>query len=409
MKILRKMTPFARMSFAVGYTAKYKTGEVQVNDNVINEVYTSMISAIKIDSPEIDLVAQRNIYIQDRVYPQYDPLNNTEYHVTVGDNIYICISNNNGAISKVPPSGTLLNNIIKSDGYVWAYIGKVNTNEVGQETPYISIPKSIYSAKEIGSIARIKHIEETTTNFDTTPLYKILGTGSNAIFDISLTDVGDISYISCANGGFGYSEKDIIVISDNFNGTGAEVNLRVVNGKIEIENFVSGSGYTECTILVIGDGEDAVLNATTLNGQVTDVTVQDAGKNYTWAKAFVFSSNRAIIGTLELLPMNGKATDPSYLLRSNTWRIKKTLDIKEMEGYVYDNLEINLVSLIDQYSDTLIAGLNNKYTGNIQLKHATEVKEVFAVNKIETITIKTDERITLTLTVKLDDNKICQI
>jgi hypothetical protein len=56
-----------------------------------------------------------------------------------------------------------------------------------------------------------------------------------------------------------------------------------------------------------------------------------------------------------------------------------------------------------------VAGLNNKYTGNVQLKHATEVKEVFAVNKIEPIIIKTDERITLTLTVKLDDNKICQI
>jgi hypothetical protein len=109
------------------------------------------------------------------------------------------------------------------------------------------------------------------------------------------------------------------------------------------------------------------------------------------------------------MPMNGKATDPAYLLRANTWRIKKTLDIKDMDGYVYDNLEINLVSLIDQYNDNLVAGLNNKYTGNVQLKHATEVKEVFAVNKIEPIIIKTDERITLTLTVKLDDNKICQI
>lgn len=244
MKILKKMTQFARMSFAVGYTAKFNKGEIQVNDNVINEVYTSMISAIKIESPEIDLVTERNLYIVDRVYPQYDPKNSTAYHVTVGDNIYICISNNNGAISKVAPSGTLLNNIIKSDGYVWAYIGKVNSDEVDQETPFISIPKSIYSSREIGSIARLKDVVETTNNFDVTPKYKIIGTGSNAIFDISLTDVGDISYISCANGGFGYSSNDYIAISDNFDGTGAEVKLKIVNGAIELESFTSGQNYT---------------------------------------------------------------------------------------------------------------------------------------------------------------------
>ena len=243
MKILRKMTQFARMSFAIGFTNKFSKGEQQINDNVINEVYTSMISAIKIDTPEIDLVTERNQYIVDRVYAQFDPLESKPFHVTVDDNIYICLSNNNGAISKVAPSGTLLNNIIKSDGYVWAYIGKVNSDEIDQETKFISIPKSIYNANEIGSIARIKNKEETTSNFDVTPLYKIVGNGTNAIFDISLTDVGDISYISCANGGFGYSSEDFIAISDNFTGTGAEVKLNVVNGSIEVGTFTSGQNY----------------------------------------------------------------------------------------------------------------------------------------------------------------------
>lgn len=409
MKILKNMTQSAKMSFALGYTSKYNKGEIQVDDNIINEVYTSMISAIKIESPQIDLVTERNTYITDRVYPQYDPNNSINYHVSVEDNLYICISNNNGAISKVAPSGTLLNNIIKSDGYVWVYIGKVNSNEVDQETPYISIPKSIYTTKEIGSIARVKDLVSTTNNFDERPKYKILGSGTNAIFDISLDDVGNISYISCTNGGFGYSTNDVIAISDNFDGIGAEVNLKVVDGSIEIEDFTSGQNYTECTILVIGDGNDAVVSPTTLNGQLTNVTIEDKGTNYTWAKAFVFSSDRAILSSLELMPMNGKATDPAYLLRANTWRIKKTLDTNEMQGYIYENLEINLISLIDQYNDNLVAGVNNKYVGNVQLKHSTEVKEVYAVNKIETIIIKDDEKITLTLTVKLDDNKICQI
>lgn len=409
MKILKKMTQFAKMSFAIGHTDKFNKGEVQVNDSVTNEIYNSMIAALKIENPEIELVTLRNPYIVDQVYPQYNPQSNTPYHVTVDDNIYICISNNNGAISKVAPSGTLMNNIIKSDGYVWAFVGKVNNSEVDQSSQYISLPNSIYSNKEIGSIARIKDMESTSTNFGSVPKYKMIGSGTNAIFDISLTETGDIAYISTANGGFGYRDTDFLVISDNFDGTGAEVNLKIVDGSVTVESFDGGSGYNECSILVIGDGTGATLTYSSLNGTITDVSVQDGGNDYTWAKAFVFSSERAIIASVELMPLNGKATSPSHLLRANAWRIKKTLDISTMEGYLYNNLNINIVSLIDQYTENLIAGNKNNYSGNIPIKHANEVKEVYSVNKIDTITLNDNEKITLTITVKLDDNKICQI
>ena len=409
MKILRKLTPYAQLSFSIGYTDNYKIGEIQVNDDVISDFYTSMISAVKIDAPEMDLVALRNNYIPNMVYPQYNPESDDIFHVSVDNKVYICLSNNGGKISTAAPSGTLLNNIIKNDGYVWAYIGTFNSADLDQNTEYITIPSKVYSTKEIGSIARVSDVISTTTNFDTQPIYKVIGQGSNAIFDISLDQNGDIVYISCANGGFGYDPKDYVVISDNFNGVGAQVNLKVNDqGQVELDKFTTGTGYTECSILVIGDGKDATIDFTTLNGNLTNVSVQDSGSGYTWAKAFVFSSESAIIANLKLLPMNGKATDPAYLMRSNTWRIRKTINVKDMEGYAYDDMKINMIALTDQYSSSPIAGLNNKYTGDIQLKYTTEVKEVYTINKIQDITLKENESINLEITVKLDGNKICQ-
>lgn len=409
MKILRKLTPYAQLSFSIGYTDNYKIGEIQVNDDVISDFYTSMISAVKIDAPEMDLVALRNNYIPNMVYPQYNPESDDIFHVSVDNKVYICLSNNGGKISTAAPSGTLLNNIIKNDGYVWAYIGTFNSADLDQNTEYITIPSKVYSTKEIGSIARVSDVISTTTNFDTQPIYKVIGQGSNAIFDISLDQNGDIVYISCANGGFGYDPKDYVVISDNFNGVGAQVNLKVNDqGQVELDKFTTGTGYTECSILVIGDGKDATIDFSTLNGNLTNVSVQDSGSGYTWAKAFVFSSESAIIANLKLLPMNGKATDPAYLMRSNTWRIRKTINVKDMEGYAYDDMKINMIALTDQYSSSPIAGLNNKYTGDIQLKYTTEVKEVYTINKIQDITLKENESINLEITVKLDGNKICQ-
>lgn len=405
MKILKKLTPYAKMSLVIGKTEKYTKGQVKVTDDVSNEVYNTMISSIAVDQTEISLVTLRNNYVVDKVYPQYSSSTSDMCHVTVNENVYICLSNNNGAVSTNAPNGTLLNNIIKPDGYVWAYIGKLNEVDIGSSvSKYITIPKSAYSTNEIGSIARINKIDSTTINFPNTPKYKIVSaSGTNAIFDITLDDDSNVSYIACANGGFGYRDQDFIVISDNFNGVGAEVNLKIVDGSIELIDFTNGTGYNECSILVVGDGTGANLDFSTLNGSVTDVTVQNGGTGYTWAKAYVFSSDIAMIASLQLLPMNGKATDPSILLRANTWKINKSIDSKTYEGYVYDGLEFNFVAVVDQYNTSVLAGLNNKYNGNVQLKYATEVKEVYAINKLDTpISIVADDKINLIITIKLD-------
>lgn len=405
MKILKKLTPYAKMSLVLGKTEKYNKGQIAIDDSVANETYNSMITAIKLDQTDVEVVVLRNNYVVDKVYPQYTIDKNETFHVTVDDRVYICLSNNNGAISTSAPSGSLLNNIIKSDGYVWAYVGKLNDKDIGTSlSKYITIPSSEYSSNEIGCIARINDVKSTTTNFDNNPVYKVISqTGTNAIFDILLDELGNISYISCANGGFGYRENDFLVISDNFDGIGAEVNLKInQSGGVELVDFTNGTGYNDCSILVIGDGTGAQLEYATLNGSITDVSVQKSGNGYTWAKAFVFSSDRAIIANLQLLPMNGKATNPSILLRANTWRIKKSIDIQNYDGYVYKNMDFNFLAVTDQYNTQVLAGLNNKYNGNIQLKYATEIKEVYAFNKTDSIVVTDDDKINLIITIKVD-------
>lgn len=402
MNILKNLAQSAKLSIALGYTDKFNQGAVTVNDNTITEIYNSMISAIKIESNEIDVVITRRNYVTDTIYQAYDPLTTNEYHVIVDNRVYICLSNNNNAISTVAPSGTLLNNIIKADGYVWAYIGDVQDIDIGKNTPFIKVPTKIYNTNEIGSIARIKQntMVSTTTNFASyIPLYKVVGNGTGAMFDITVKGNGDLNYIACANGGFGYKDKDVILISDNFTGTGAVVNVHVTEGAVVLDNFTAGTGYTDCSILVIGDGTGAILDFATLNGSLTDVSVTDGGTNYTWAKAFVFSSEKAIVAELQPLMMNGKATDPSILLRANHWRINKTISTSLNTGYVYDGMEINLLSVIDQYENS-VSGVKNTYIGTTPLIKATEIKEAHAVNKINTITVGTN-RIDISLIIKI--------
>lgn len=402
MRLLRKLTKSAEFSMVVGkLPTTYSIGELSVSDSASIDVYNHTQCAIRIDSNDISLVTKRNTYIPNRVYPQYEPNTNQMYHVSVDDNIYICLSNNNGAVSTFQPTGTLLNNITKEDGYTWVYIGKIDQVDVDSNSDYITAPSAVFNTPVIGSVARVNNIQGSPV-FDTKPNYKIVGEGSNAIFDVVLADDGTINYVGCANSGFGYTDKDFIIISDNFDGVGASINLSVTDGVIGIESFTVGTGYNESSVIIVGDGDGAIINATTLSGNITEYTVQDGGSGYTWAKAYVVSSENVAVGRLQTLPLNGKATDPAILLRANTWRVKKTLDLNTYRGYISPNSEINFFALVDQYNDQVLAGILNP-SSDMQLKRTTLAKELYCGNVINTIVIKEGETISLAMNVYLDD------
>lgn len=402
MRLLRKLTQSARFSMVVGkLPSTYKVGELTASDTANIDVYNSTQCAIKIDATDISLVAKRNTYIPNMTYPQYEPNSNQMYHVSVDDNIYICLSNNNGSVSTFQPTGTLLNNITKEDGYTWVYVGKIDQADMNSNSNYITAPSAVFNTPVIGSIARVNNIQGSPV-FESQPKYKVVGEGSNAIFDIVLANDGTIDYIGCANSGFGYTDKDFIIVSDNFNGVGASIELSVTNGVVGIDSFTVGTGYNESSVVIIGDGEGAIINATTLSGNITEYTLQDGGAGYTWAKAYVVSSENVAVGVLQPLPLNGKATDPAILLQANTWRVKKTLDLNTYRGYISPNSEINFFALVDQYNDQVLAGLSNP-SSDMQLKRLTSAKEVYCGNVINPIIIREGETISLAMNVYLDD------
>lgn len=401
MNILKNLVDNMKLSIFMCKISEYDIGQVQVTNSIHKKVYDSMISSLKVNINEIDLVADRIDYELDKVYPQYND-NNINYYVINNDKIYICLSNNNNSESKYPPTGTLLNNIVKADGYVWAYIGDVTAGEVGTSTKYIKIPDKVYNVNDIGSICRAEIYSNTTLNFDGIAVqYRIVGNGTGAIFDISKGGLGDVDYISCASGGVGYTDNDILLISDNFSGTGGSVLLDIVDGSVKLKSFTNGTGYDECSILIVGDGDGAELEYSTLNGTITNVSVADGGKDYTWAKAFVFSSNRAIVAKIVTLPMNGKGTDPAILMNANKIRIKKDIDTKTYPGYVYSGMQFDSIGIMDQY-DTNVVGVLNTYVGESPINKTSEVKEVYALNKVNNISITDNNKVNLILTIKLD-------
>lgn len=92
--------------------------------------WNDMLALKKILPEEVALCIRRIPWTSNVVYDQYDdvvdlysettPVN--FYVMTDDENIYKCISNNNGSQSLYAPTGTSVDLIITADGYIWKYM-----------------------------------------------------------------------------------------------------------------------------------------------------------------------------------------------------------------------------------------------------------------------------------------------
>jgi hypothetical protein len=97
-----------------------------------NDLYKNMIEGAKISGANVSRMIANIPWQSGKVFPCYTPQDTSAapIHVLVVSGVdylvYKCISNNNGAISTFPPSGTLLTVITTPDGYVWKYMGTIS-------------------------------------------------------------------------------------------------------------------------------------------------------------------------------------------------------------------------------------------------------------------------------------------
>ena len=200
-------------------------------DNVRDfiDTWKNMISLKRVNYTDMTLAIRKITWTANTIYDMYDDLdpqlNEEDYYVVNSSNqVYKCLSNNNGSPSTVEPNSNSLVPWETSDGYKWQLMYKISDADVTKWNNDKVLP--------------VKHL----TADDGSIQWQVQ---SSAI-------PGTIDCIVIENGGSGYlSSPTINIIGD---GTGASARAVITGGvitKVIIEN--RGSGYTYATVNVSGN------------------------------------------------------------------------------------------------------------------------------------------------------------
>jgi hypothetical protein len=141
-------------------------------------------------------------------------------------------------------------------------------------------------------------------------------------------------------------------------------------------NYIDGS--TQPIITVEGDGRNAVLRANVINGQVSDIVIQNRGQDYTRAN-LIFTDIQGGVGlgasaNVILSPQNGHGFDPVEELYANT--VMFNVDYIENESGLFPTEnEFREVTLLYNpiLKDTKTLASGNSYRMYTQLLVSTGV------------------------------------
>lgn len=234
-------------------------------------------------------------------------LENAKFYVVTDDfNVYKCLDNNNGAMSTVKPSGTPVEAIRTSDGYVWKFLYNVPVALRNKFLSNVYLPVTNALKNQYYSNGGIE-----TVRIDS------MGSGYIAASIIVQGDghlEADPVYITSASvqaEGSGYTSPTLIIDSP-FTGVGSWVSSTgvIIGQRLSYENNiyqVEVSGITSSSApthrygsiangtsvlkyvgtiatgsLTVGSGSNAgKITGVTLNGMVREINITNNGNGYT--------------------------------------------------------------------------------------------------------------------------------
>lgn len=201
-------------------------------------------------------------------------LEDTRYYVFNTFNVYICISNNNGAISTTAPTGTSNAPFGTADSYIWKYISTVQQNDKFLTLNYIPIvnaSQNQYLAN--GSIA--------------STIVENAGSGyviaSEIIPLLSTVAIGQKFYYN----GYVYTVSVAGTTTNSYGSPTTVTGVTYTNGA----TFVCNGAIT--SLVVSGDGTGAALTPIITNGALVAVQINNAGTGYTYANVVVTGTGTA--------------------------------------------------------------------------------------------------------------------
>ncbi len=373
----------------IPWSSELNPPEVETNISYGNDIRNNIISTKQTSIQDVSYVVTENVWTLNTIYDMYDDnisvinpstsgatsLSAAKYYVLTDDYyVYKCIFNNNGSTSTIQPTGTSVDYIETSDGYVWkfmAYVPLTLRNKF-QGVGHFPITQSVKNQYYSNGVISNYTILDTGSDYLPEETYvSIDGDGTDA--DVSLVfNAGQITDIIINNAGYGYTYANLIVTkgpSDTGSGVNivldlsfgnldtqqSTVELSAVNGSLSYAVVTNGgSDYTTASVTITGDGTGAVGTAEILNGVITNITLSSYGSGYSYANIVITGDGTDATGRTIISPIGGHGSNAPAELLSDILCFYSSLGDESNQGLWVDNQyrQYGLIKDIETYESS---------------------------------------------------------
>lgn len=287
----------------------------EVNNRNIQKILGEIIAFEKITQNDIRLCIDRVDWKVNTLYEEYTDTGTQRkpyFIMNSQRNIYLCLSNFDGALSQIEPTSLSDLPIVYGDGYTWKFMYSVSPND----TIYFMTPRyapisldliPILSNLPVKSISRFDIVDRTEDqNFNDID-YSISGDGSGLQVSFIENNSGSTTGLVITDFGSGYTEPPILRAYEYGSpGTGAVASAEITSGHVvSVTVSNSGSNYAYAKAYAIGDGSGAVLECTIDMGIITAIEVLSYGSGYTYADIIIVPGERSLVARGVMSPING--------------------------------------------------------------------------------------------------------
>lgn len=277
-------------SWGIGDTAPNTVIPDSDLENIL--IRSNALFVRKITPNDASLVTTRYNWEYQEVFDQWDNTQNMTnkkfYCLTLENNVYKCLNNNDGGQSVVNPTGESSYPFKTADGYLWKYMYTIPTFKRSRFMTFTHIPvqksltNSFYNKGSADDVAIVNSgsgyldVQQTFINVSGTT------SGSGAVATIIAGPTGNITGFNITNGGTGYTAGVAITFTST-HGSGGTATAVISGGIITgITILTAGLLYLTGESVVFSVGGAVIIpSVSRITGTIEKVTIVNPGAGYT--------------------------------------------------------------------------------------------------------------------------------
>jgi len=295
--------------------------------------WDNMFAAKRVTGNDVEHVIPRKTWSANTIYRAFDDtvaidnlLLETDnlkpmYIMTNDRNVYKCLSNNNGTLSLVQPSGdygSANGTIATADGYIWKYMFNVKPSNKFLTDEWIPSPTNInkldYNLSATGIVpGQLSRIVITNEGDNYTTVTKTACTFISGASTITLENTFDLA-ANMAVSGTGIASGTYI----------ENIDVPTVTITLSSQTSANGGGSNVANTLTFstrvyieGNGDSASAVPTVEDEKIKNIVLTSFGRNYDYANVSIYGNGTGATARAVIPPKFGHAFEPAKELSAN--------------------------------------------------------------------------------------------